>query len=180
MAQERADWQGARQMVPYVDADEWSERMQSNPEALMRIIADAYDFALREREARQGRRRYGRRPKPDPVSLDEVYAAAFPTQFSRAPFAEALDELMLMNGSSQRAFAARVPCHQSTLSRMLSGQLKPDASMMERVASAAGVQPWFFAEWRASFVADVVERSLLADPSMSISAVKGLRARAGR
>lgn len=178
MAQERADWQGARRAVPYVDADEWSERMQENPEALLRIIADAYDFALRERETAAGVRRYGRRPKPDPVPLEEVYATAFPTQFSTAPFPEALGRLM--KGSSQRAFAARVPCHQATLSRLLSGQLVPDVSMMERLARAAEVKPWYFAEWRARFVADVVERSLLADPKMSVGAIKGLRARAGR
>lgn len=178
MAQERADWRGARRTVPYVDADEWADRMRENPEALLRLIADAYDFALREREAKAGVRRYGRRPKPDPVPLDEVYATAFPSQFSQLPFCGALERLMA--GSSQRAFASRVPCHQATLSRLLTGRLVPDAAMMERLARAAGVQPWYFAEWRAQFVANVVETSLLSDPSMSITAIKGLRTRVRR
>lgn len=176
--QTKSDWAKARSHVPWAEDDVWAERLAENPEALYRIIADSYDIALRDEEKLRGEQRSGRRPKPPQVPLDQVYAAVFPSQYSMDPFRETLEKLM--DGRSQRAFARRVPCHQTTLSRLLSGALAPDLAMMERIASAAGVQPWYFVEWRAQFVASVVQSSLMANPNMSVNAIRGLRNMAGR
>ena len=174
MSRSKADWGAAFDRVPWVDSgDLFRERMTDNPEVLYRIIADAYDVALRDEEKRKGVQRQGRRPKPPPVPLRDVYEAVFPQQYSMDPFSDAL--VKLMDGQSQREFARRVPCHQTTLSRLLRGEIEPDMSMMERVADAAGVKPWFFLEWRAAFVSTVVEDVLMTNPNLSVNALRGLK-----
>lgn len=178
MSRGKADWQAAQERVAWARDTDWAAQLESNQEALYRIIADAYDIALRDEEQARGVQRSGRRPKPPQVPLEQVYAAVFPQQYSMDPFREALYKVM--DGRSQRAFAADVPCHQATLSRLLSGELSPDMAMMERIAAAAGVQPWFFLEWRAQFVGQVVTDALLTNPNLSVNAIRGLRAMAGR
>lgn len=178
MSRGKADWNAARERVAWAQETDWASQLEGNQEALYRIIADAYDIALRDEEQARGVVRSGRRPKPPQVPLEQVYAAVFPQQYSMDPFRDAL--VKVMDGRSQRAFAADVPCHQATLSRLLSGELLPDTVMMERIAAAAGVQPWFFLEWRAQFVGRVVTDALLANPNLSVNAIRGLRAMAGR
>lgn len=173
MGRGKADWSGARSHVPWVDDEQWAARLADNPDTLYRIVADSYDVALRDEEARRGEQRSGRRPRPDLVPLEVVLDAVFPSRFSMDPFPVALEKVM--DGRSQRAFSKEVPCHQTTLSRLLSGELEPDLSMMERVAKAGGVEPWFFLEWRAGFVARTVQRALLSDPNASVNAIRGLR-----
>ena len=160
-----------------MDDQDWVDRLGQNPEALYRIIADSYDFVLREREMAQGIKRSGRRPRPSRVSIDEVIEAVFPPQYSNAPFVDALRAVM--DGHSQRSFSKRVPCDQATLSRLLAGQLKPDLPMLERIAQAGGVPPWYFREWRAEYVASLIREVLLADPAMSVGALRVLQTVAG-
>lgn len=167
------DWQAAKDYVPWAERDEWSARMADNPDVLHQIIADAYDIALRDREHALGIQKAGRRPKPDPVSLDEVFDVAFPGQYSIEPFRVAL--ATLTSGFSQRAFAKLVPCHQTTLSRLLSGKARPEMAMMERIAVAAGVGPWYFSEWRAAFAAQLVQRALMDDVQFGIRVINGIR-----
>lgn len=178
MTRGRADWERARERVPYIEDEGWRELLASKPEALYRIIADTYDVVLRDRERAAGIKRTGRRPKPSQVPIDEVIAAVFPEQYSAAPFTVALARLL--EGRSQRSFAPLVPCNQATLSRLLAGQLKPDIRMMERIAAAAGVQPWFFREWRADYVALLVREVLTERPEMGVAAMRALQSIAGR
>ena len=173
----KADWDAASAMVPYADGD-WQGFLTENPEALYRIIADTYDVVLRERERANGVRRSGRRPKPSQVPIEEVYAAVFPPRYAMEPFIPALEALV--GNESQRSFSRRVPCDQATLSRLLSGRLAPDLSMMERLAGAAGVKPWYFAEWRAAWVGGLIRDVLASRPDLSIKALQGLRAYAER
>lgn len=173
MTRQRADWNRAREVVPYVGDREWLSRLADNPETLYRIIADAYDFVLRDREIAQGVRRSGRRPRPSRVPIDEVIEAVLPKQYSNDAFPQALVEVM--DGRSQRAFSKDVPCDQATLSRFIAGQLKPDVPMMERIAAAGGVPPWFFREWRAEYVAALVRNVLMEDPAMSVQALRALQ-----
>jgi hypothetical protein len=172
----RADWTRAREVVPYAEDGAWVDLLSSNPEALYRIIADSYDFVLREREVLEGKRRPGRRPRPSQVPIDEVIDAVFPKQYSNEPFVEALASLV--DGRSQRAFSAEVPCNQATLSRLLSGQAKPDMAMMEGLARAGGVPPWYFREWRAEYLASLIREVMLESPSMSVQALRALQLKA--
>lgn len=178
MSVSKADWTKAKDRVPWVDDGLWDSRMSDNPDALYRIVADAYDYSLREEEATKGQKRPGRRPKPDVVPLEVVLAKAFPYRVSEVPLGRALAELM--GDEPQRPFAKRVPCHQTTLSRMLRGDLEADLEMLGRLAAAGNVPPWYFVEWRAKFVAGVVERALIGAPHMGLSAVRILRAIAER
>jgi hypothetical protein len=172
----RADWERARARVPYVEDEDWQAKLAENPEALYRIIADSYDLVLRDREVEAGTQRSGRRPRPSRVPIDEVIAAVLPPRYSNDPFPVALHALL--RGRSQRSFSLLVPCNQATLSRLLSGQLTPDLVMLERVAEAAGVGPWFFREWRAGYVAALVREVLTDNPSMSVAALRALQAKA--
>jgi transcriptional regulator with XRE-family HTH domain len=96
-----------------------------------------------------------------------------PVQFCTDPFAEALKKLI--DGKSQRQFARKVPCDHSTISRLLSGEWKPDLVMLHRIAEAAKVPPHYFVEYRALYIAAVIERVLIEHPHLGVAAFKRLR-----
>lgn len=171
MSTSRANWGKARDRASWSEGADWTQRLQENPQALFRIVADSYAFAVRERDPSIVKP--GRRVPTDPVSIEEVFGTIFEDHFSTAPFPEALAELI--GSDSQRAFSAKVPCHQTTISRLLDGKMTPDLAIMERLAVAGGRRPWFFAEWRAMFISKIVRESMLVDPRMSIGVLKGLR-----
>jgi transcriptional regulator with XRE-family HTH domain len=79
---------------------------------------------------------------------------------------------MLIGARSQMQFARRVPISQPTLSRLLAGHVEPDLAMLEQIAGAAKVPPYFFVEYRANFIAQMVRRVLLASPHLGITAMK--------
>lgn len=172
----KINWDRAKSKIPYLDDADWKQKLLENPDVLYRIIADSYDLILREREREDGVVRIGRRPKPSLVPIDEVIDSVFPSRYSNEPFVVALRHAM--NGQSQRAFSQLVPCNQATMSRLLNGQLKPDITMLEQLAAAAEVPPWYFREWRAEYVGALVRDVLMEDPSMSYRAIKALEARA--
>ena len=162
---------GEREWVKFFDTPQGFAAMGA-------IIGDIFDEVKAEEEKEAGVKRMGRRPGRS-ASLAEVYATVFPAAYSMDPFPTAL--VKLLNGRSQRAFAAKIPCNQSTLSRLLSGEWKPDLSMMESIAAAAKVAPSFFMEWRAMYVGQVITETLLNRPNLSIThlrQVNGSRAQA--
>lgn len=169
----KGDWGRVKTKVPYVDHGRWGDLLEENPDVLHRIIADAYDVVLRDRERQQGVKHSGRRFKPTQVPIDQVIQDVFPQQYSAKPFREALVDLMA--GQSQTQFARKVPCNQATLSKLLRGTYAPDIAMMERIALAGGQGPWYFHEWRAAYVASLVEEALLESPSTGVQAVRALR-----
>lgn len=128
---------------------------------------------LREREAAEGVKRSGRRPRPSRVPLDEVLSAVFPAQYSNEPFTSVMKSLL--EGQSQRSFSQKVPCNQATLSRLLAGRLEPDMKMLERIAAAAEVPPWYFVEWRAFYVGSLITEVLLENPSMGVRSIRALQ-----
>lgn len=150
---------GEREWVKFFDTAQGFAAMGA-------IIGDIFDEVKAEEEKEAGVRRMGRRPGRS-ASLAEVYATVFPAPYSMDSFPEAL--VKLLNGRSQRAFAAKIPCNQSTLSRLLSGDWKPDLSMMESIAVAAKVAPSFFMEWRAMYVGKVITETLMQHPNLSIT-----------
>jgi transcriptional regulator with XRE-family HTH domain len=80
-----------------------------------------------------------------------------------------------MAGRSQRQFAQRIPCSQPWLARILSGEATPDIYMIEAIADAAKVPPWFFPEWRAMFLSNMVLEAYTRSPHLSITALRAMR-----
>lgn len=171
----KADFSKAKELFPSTQMNEaqWLTVFDSNPDIMWHIIGDIYDIVKAEEEKERGIRSMGRRPARKSVSLEKLYATVFPPTYSNDPFPEALKSLIV--GKSQRQFAMKVPCNQSTLSRMLSGQIDPDLVMLERVAAAAKVSPHYFMEWRAQYLGQLITRILLERPHMSITALRSVR-----
>ena len=134
--------------------------------AMGAIIGDMYDEVKAEEEKEAGVKRMGRRPSRT-ASLAEVWETVFPAPYSMDPFPETLHKLL--NGRSQRAFARKIPCNQSTLSRLLSGEWSPDITMLERIADAAKVSPAYFVEYRALFVGQLITTVLIKAPNLGIT-----------
>src|SRR4051794_25089542 len=140
--------------------------------AMGRILGDIFREVRAQEDKIAGKTKMGRRPRPD-GTLDEVMDTVFPAQYSMDPFPLSL--VKLMAGRSTRAFAPRIPCNQSTLVRLLNGQLKPDIAMLVRIATAAKVQPHYFVEYRAMAISQMVEAALTEYPHQGISAYKAMR-----
>ncbi len=173
----QANWQRAREACPpeLMQGGEAGHRailarLVANPDIVWQIVGDIYDVVKTEEEKAAGLVRQGRRPRRTNVALADVWATVFPEPYTMDPFPEAM--LRLLNGRSQRQFARRIPCHQTTLSRLMAGSLTPDLSMLERIAGAAGVMPTFFVEYRALYLGGAVTEVLLAQPNMSVTALQ--------
>jgi transcriptional regulator with XRE-family HTH domain len=139
-----------------------------------RIIYDIYDEIVSREEREQGKRRIGRRPARDAVSLAKVMQIVKPEEFTNDPLPVALTKLL--RGRSQRQFARKVPISQPYLNRLLSGQHpKVDLDLLEALAEAAGVQPWHFAEWRALYVGELVTAVMQEAPHVGITILRQLR-----
>lgn len=148
------------------DAAQVEAYLTANPEVMYRIFGDMYSIVKDEEAKAEGHRRVGRRPMRAAESIDELLGTVFPEQYSTQPFPQALRELM--GRQSQRAFSRKIPCHQTTLSRLLSGELSPDMETMECIARSAGAHPSWFAEWRAQAISSVIRSVLESDPQLSI------------
>lgn len=148
-------------------------RSPAGLDAMGKILYDIYDEVRSAEERNAGLRRIGRRPGRSAVSLQEVMSVVLPAEFTNDPLPVALSRLI--GHRSQRQFARRIPVTQSHLSRILSGERKPNLEQLERIAMAANVQPWFFVEWRAMYVATLLGEVLAESPNLSIAALRALR-----
>lgn len=172
----KADFETAKAQYPSVHLDDtYWKTFFDTPEgfaAMGKLIGDIYDEVLAQEEREAGVRSLGRRPARRAVSLDEVFNKVFGRPYSMDEFPKALAELL--QGRSQRQFAAKIPCNQSTLSRLASGSVKPDMLMMERIAAAAKVPPFYFKEWRAQYLSSLVEKVLLEKPHLGVTAYRNI------
>lgn len=172
----KADFEGAKERFPShrMAEPEWVAFFNTPAGfyAMGRIIADIYDEVKAEEDRENGVRQMGRRPNRPAVPLSEVYATVFPRPYSMDPFSVSMAKLL--EGRSQRAFCRRVPIHQTTLSRFLTGSRTPDLDMLERLAAAAKVKPSYFVEWRAMYVGQLITTVLLDHPNVGIRAVNTL------
>lgn len=169
----RADWERAWREYPSTQwgRDEIDAFLRANPEVIWRIVGDMYEAVKQEEERRAGvKPKMGRRPVRKNVPLEEVWRVIFAQPFTLEPFPVAMRELM--QGASQRAFTAKLPLNQSTLSRLLSGELQPDMPMMEILAEACGVQPVYFVEYRAQYVGAMIADTFVKNPRLGIKAIK--------
>jgi hypothetical protein len=168
-----ADYERAMREYPstQMSTDELVSRMEADPLITWRILHDIFDFTLIEREKEAGKRRLGRRPMRV-GTREEILAVAIPKAFTNKPFPDALRELI--RGRSQDAFARRMGCAQGTVSKLLNGHLKPDRFYMERAAAAGEVEPWYFAEYRAQYLAEAMAELLMSKPQMSVTYLQKL------
>jgi hypothetical protein len=173
----RADFDNAKKLYPSVNMGEaeWFAYFQTpaGEQAIGYIMRDIYDEVLALEERDTGRVPMGRRAARPAVPLSTVYAKVFPPAYSNEPFPVALRTLM--NGRSIRAFAAKVPMAHVPLHRLLAGADTPDLRLMEAIAAAARVKPTYFLEYRAQFVALMVQQAFLARPHLSIRAIHDLK-----
>lgn len=171
----QADFANASARYPSTQMNEaeWIAVFDANRDMMWQILADTYNVIQAEHARSRGDRTSGRRPRRRAASLEQLLAAVFPQRYTNDPFPVALADLIA--GRSQRQFAARVPCNQSTLSRLINGGLEPDLVMLERVAAAANVPAHYFLEWRAHYLGQLVTHVFMQRPDMSVAALRKLR-----
>jgi transcriptional regulator with XRE-family HTH domain len=173
----KADLERAKELYPscHMGMEEWTNFFgtAAGLRAMGRILYDIYDELMSKEEREAGKRRIGRRPARSAVPLSVLMTVVRPEEFSNDPLPEALRKLL--RGRSQRAFARKVPCSQPYLCRVLTGERPPDLEMIERLAQAAGVQPWHFPEWRAQYLGALITEVLQESPHLGITAIKGVR-----
>ena len=102
--------------------------------------------------------RVGRRLPPESMGFEEVWALLHPERFHPGTTREAM--LDLIGKETQRDFAARVPCSQAVLGRLLSGLRDPSIEMLESLAEAGGVTPAYFEAWRRNFLVNWLDGCL--------------------
>lgn len=165
-----ADWDKAKAQYPATGDDEaaWAAALTDQPDVMFSVIA----YIVKVVKATEGPRKTGRRPGITGLSFDEVWDVLYPERFTLELLTEALPRLMA--GKSQRQVAARVPCDQATLSRVISGQLKPDLVLLRNIAAALKVPPTYFVEYRAERLAAVVQGALMQQPNLSVTVLKRL------
>jgi hypothetical protein len=173
----RADLEAAKRLYPScaMGVDDWVAFFNSPAGlgAMGKILYDIYDEVRSAEERNAGLRRIGRRPGRSAVPLDEVMNVVLPQEFTNDPLTVSLARLIA--GRSQRQFARRVPITQSHLCRLLSGERTPNLQLLECLAQAAGVQPWYFPEWRAAYIAALLSEVLVESPHLSITALRAMR-----
>ena len=80
---------------------------------------------------------------------------------SEQTFRDAVEELLLERGWSQRELAATVGVDPAHISRLLKrgSRLRATPQLMARIACAFGVEPEYFAEYREWCVLEAVRRN---------------------
>lgn len=174
----RVNVEAARALYPSCDmgVEQWTAFFDTPAglQAFGKITYDIYDELKSQEEKNAGLRRIGRRPQRSAVPLDEIMGIIYPEEFSNEPLRERIRPYI----KNQRAFAKRANIHQSTLSRILTGDMNDlSIEMMESIARACNLRPWVFPEWRAVYVGQLITEVMLMAPHMGIRVVKGLRER---
>ena len=171
----QANWANASARYPstQMNQTDWIAVFDANPDVMWQILADTYNVIQAEQARSRGEATSGRRPRRRAGSLEQLLDAVFPQRYTNERFPVAL--AALIGSRSQRQFAAKIPCNQSTLSRLLNGGMEPDLVMLERVADAANVPAHYFVEWRAHYLGQLVTHVFLKRPNMSITALRKLR-----
>lgn len=149
-------------------SEEWEQVLGQNPQMLWGVVADV----VKAVKADEGEKKTGRRPAARVHSIDELYAVLFPPAYTIRPFPEALN--CALNGRSQRQIALYAGISQPTLSRLISGDKQPDLELIERLAAVLRVSPFWFSEYRALKLGQLLTDALLAAPALSAETVRRL------
>lgn len=181
MTQKQADYGRARAMYPEIDsldARGWEAFFAESPDALHHLLGEIY-IITKTQQAEV--KRSGRRVRTVNGNLDELWAMITP-RYSMDPFGVAVRDLM--GPTSLRAFAAKIPMHHHSLTRLMRGErqivnpfdIPGSMRTLEVVAKAGRAHPAFFVEWRELLVLGVVRKALSTDPALSIRVIERLEA----
>lgn len=168
----QADFANAKKHFPERDIGDWGALFDRQPEVLHKILGDIFRETKAEQDREAGRARIGRRPKHINGSLDELHQMITP-QYAQEPFAAAV-KVLIDKAPSLRAFAAKVPMHHHTLTRMMRGDLVLERWRLEAIAKAGKVQPAYFMEYREMMIVEALTSYLRARPNVSIGVHKRL------
>lgn len=170
----QADYANAKSQFPERSLEDWIALFDRAPHILYNVLGDIYREVRAEQEREAGKARIGRRPKAIDGSLDELTAMITPV-YSMDPFAEAVQPL-IKKSPSLRAFAAKVPMHHHTLTRMMRGEVALEAWRLEAIAKAGKVQPAYFKEYREMALIEAVSAYVAARPNIAVRFHRQVRA----
>lgn len=162
----QADFGNAKKHFPECSKQDWVTLFDQQPEILHAILGDIFRETRAEQDREAGKARIGRRPKAIDGSMDELYSMITP-QYAQVPFAEAVRPL-IDKSPSLRAFAAKVPMHHHTLTRMMRGDVALERWRLECIAKAGKVQPAYFMEYREMMILEAFSAYIRARPNVSI------------
>lgn len=175
----QADYVGARLRYPEIDKltqRDWVEFFHERPDVLTKLLGDMYAITKQEESSE---RRYGKRTRYVNGNLDELWNMLSP-RYSTEPFGVAVRELI--GAQSLRAFAAKIPMHHYSLTRLIRGErqvvnmgdIPASLATLERIAKAGKVHPAFFREWRALTLLGAFHSAMEAHPNLTITLVSEL------
>lgn len=154
--------------------DEWKRVMSDEPDIMISLVQDVLKILQSQDETE----RVGRRRSAEVMGYDELWAELFPSRYSTDPLPVALRALIAP--LTQGQFSRKVPCNQSTLSWLTTGQRNATPEMMESLARAGGVTPAYFVEWRAWRLSALLTDAFVADPTATMKMAKSLSLAASR
>jgi hypothetical protein len=169
-----ADFENAKRLYPSttkLTEKDWVAFFDQRPDVMHAILGDIYVHTKAHMETVK---KTGRRPKHVNGNLDELWDMLTP-QYATEPFGPAVRELI--GQQSLRQFAAKIPMHHYSLTRLMNGERNivnpndPFTSMktLERIAIAGKVHPAYFIEWRTLYVMAVLNDMMQARPNVSIT-----------
>jgi len=172
-----ADFEKAKRLYPSttkLSEKDWVEFFDRRPDVMHAILGDIYVHTKAHMDTVK---KTGRRPRHVNGNMEELWDMITP-RYATEPFSTSVVELM--DGQSLRQFAAKIPMHHYTLSRLISGERnlinvhEPFESMktLERIAIAGRVHPAFFVEWRTLYVLSILTDMMYAKPNVSIGLVR--------
>jgi hypothetical protein len=169
----------ARELFPHAVADNepmWVNRLTVEPELMWKMVGDIVRFVSSEEVPRGQRRSSLRRVQEKDYNLEAVWriTGLIKPPPSTQPFPVAARELI--GKRSLRAFAKTCGFGEHgghrTLARYLSGEQALTMEVMESIARAGRVEPTYFLEYRAAWLARELFHAMMTNSRDSIHAVK--------
>lgn len=160
-------------LFPHAVGDQeqmWVDRFTADPDLMWRIVGDIVRYVSSDEVPRGERTPSRRQVQSQHRNLDYVWRTIHGT-FSTDPFPVAVRELI--GDKSLRLFATKSGFGSvQTLIRYQRGERPLTMECLEAMAKAGRVEPHFFVEYRAMWLARELQRAMLARPAESLKAVK--------
>jgi DNA-binding phage protein len=153
----------ALERYPKLEELDWLGELQDDVNITGRIIGDI----LKLQRAEEDPHRRGRRAVPN-VSREQLWALF--EAYSTEPFFPTLEKLS--EGKTMGQVAIKVGLSKMTLYRYRRGEAGPGMEILEQVAKAYNKSPFYFLEYRAMFIGQLIEDALINNPQRSISLLK--------
>lgn len=156
------------------DAEQmWVDRFSEDPDLMWRFVGDVVRYVSSEEVPRGDRVSSRRQVQPQHRNLQYVHDVLH-GRHSLDPFPVAVRELI--GERSLRLFATRSGFGSvETLRRYLAGERPLTMECLEGMASAGRVEPFFFREYRAMWLAREMFRAMLDRPNESLRAIRMIR-----